>query len=96
MAFINTLSSHYELTTYSQASQLPEWCTAMQNEVLALEHNRTWDIISLLPDKTPIGSKWVYCVKCNADGLLERYKAHLVAQGFTQKRGIDYFETFSQ
>lgn len=67
----------------------------MGAEIAALEANNTWAITSLPPNKHHIGCKWVYRIKYRADGSIERYKARLVSKGFTQKKGLDYIETFS-
>ncbi|BBG98965.1 RmlC-like cupins superfamily protein [Prunus dulcis] len=67
----------------------------MDSELHALESNHTWTITTLPPGKEPIGCKWVYKIKHRSDGSIERYKAHLVAKGYTQTEGIDYHDTFS-
>ena len=67
----------------------------MDKEIQALENNHTWDVTALPLGKSPIGCKWVYKVKFNPDGSVERYKAKLVAKGYTQRKGLDFLETFS-
>ena len=45
--------------------------------------------------RKPIGSRWVFRVKKNPDGTIERFKARLVAKGFAQRSGLEYDETFA-
>lgn len=52
-------------------------------------------MVPLPSGKQAVGSKWVYKIKRSADGNVERHKARLVAQGFTQQYRADYNETFS-
>jgi len=67
----------------------------MDEEMAALDANATWELVVLLEDKKAIGCKWVYKVKHNANGSMNRYKARLVAKGYAQTYGIDYEETYS-
>ena len=60
-----------------------------------LEKNNTWELVDLPAGKRPVGCKWVYTVKYKASGSLERYKARLMAKGYTQTYGVDYLETFA-
>jgi len=67
----------------------------MQEEIQALHSNHTWSLVPSHPSMNVIGSRWVYKIKRHADGRIDRYKARLVARGFSQQEGIDYLETFS-
>lgn len=60
-----------------------------------MEENKTWSITTLPPNKTDIGCRFVYKVKLNFDGTIERYKDRLVAKECTQNEGFDYQDTFS-
>jgi len=84
--------------TYEEAIKGPDsemWVQAMHEELNSLEKNGTFEYTSLPRDRKAIGCKWVFKTKMNADGSVSRYKARLVARGFTQVPGIDYDETFS-
>ena len=72
-----------------------KWEKAMETEMKSLQSNGVWELVEPPPNRKIIGSKWIFKRKVDADGILERYKARLVAQGCTQKFGLDYEETFS-
>ena len=67
----------------------------MKEELDALSKNHTWDLVTLSPGKFVVGCKWIYKIKTHFDGSIERYKARLIAKGFTQEYEIDYEEIFA-
>ena len=67
----------------------------MKDEMKSMKDNEVWDLVELFEGVKPIGCKWIFKTKKDSKGNIERYKARLVAEGFTQKEGIDYKETFS-
>ena len=71
------------------------WKTAMNEEYLALMKNDTWELVDLPPGRNAIGCKWLFKTKQDETGKVIRHKARLVAQGFTQKFGVDFDEVFA-
>ena len=57
--------------------------------------NKTWDLINLPAGAKAIGLKWIFKVKRNSDGSINKYKARLVAKGYIQRHGIDFDEVFA-
>ena len=86
-----TLSEPKTIEEATACSEKSKWIGAMNKEMKSLKENEVWE---LPKGRKTVGSKWVYKLKTGADGSVERYKARLVAQGFTQKYGTDYDETF--
>ena len=87
-----TDTSKKEPQTYKDAlvsSDGTKWQKAMATEVESLRANDVWDLVELSKDRKTVGSKWVFKLKVAADGSIES-----MAQGFSQKFGVDYDETF--
>ncbi|WVZ84177.1 hypothetical protein U9M48_031234 [Paspalum notatum var. saurae] len=79
----------------SHALSDPNWVNAMHEELENFERNYVWDLVEPPPNRHHIGTKWVFKNKQGEDGMVVRNKARLIAQGFCQKEGIDYEETFA-
>ena len=60
-----------------------------------MQSHGVWELDKLLEGQKPIDCKWVFKIKYNKNGLIERYKAYLVAQRFSQQEGINYEATFA-
>ena len=56
---------------------------AMVDEMASLHKNEAWDLVELPAGRKPIGSKWVFKKKTNAEGKVDKYKAQLVAKGYS-------------
>ncbi|GKE55465.1 putative ribonuclease H-like domain-containing protein [Tanacetum coccineum] len=78
-----------------QALEDPSWIEAMQEELLQFQLRKVWTLVNLPNGKRAIGTKWVFKNKKDERGIVVRYKARLVAQGYTQEEGIDYDEVFA-
>ncbi|KAL3689055.1 hypothetical protein R1sor_015364 [Riccia sorocarpa] len=80
----------------AMASPLSEdWKKAMDEELNSSREHGTWELALLPHGRKIVGSKWVFRTKLVVDGTVERFKARLVAQGYSQIEGIDYHETFA-
>lgn len=95
---LNTVLKDIEPNTYEEAVasvDRSKWLAAMKEELNSLVKNDTYDLVMLPKEMKAIECRWVFRIKRNKDGSIERYKARLVARGYAQRSGIDYFETFS-
>ncbi|GJV42668.1 zinc finger, CCHC-type containing protein [Tanacetum coccineum] len=71
------------------------WKEAIQSEIDSIMHNNTWELTDLPSGCKALGCKWILKRKMKVDGSIDKYKARLVIQGFRQKEGIDFFDTYA-
>jgi hypothetical protein len=87
-----------EPRTLAEAKRRPDWPLwekAIEEELKMLKDMGTWEVVEKPEGVNVIGSKWVFKAKKDAAGNVVRYKARLVAQGFSQVPGVDYFDTYA-
>ncbi|CAI7834491.1 unnamed protein product [Closterium sp. NIES-53] len=97
-AFFSPVEMPGEPATLKEAlesSDAEEWKKAMESELKSIEENGTWELVELPEGRKAITSKWLFKIKFDADGKIERYKSRLVAKGYQQKEKVDYKELFA-
>jgi hypothetical protein len=87
--------ANFEPQIVGHALSDPDWVNAMHEELQNFERNEVWVLVPPPPECHPIGTNWVFKNKQSEDGVVMRNKARLVAQGFCQKEGVDFEETFA-
>jgi hypothetical protein len=63
-----------------------EWKEAVRSEMDSIVMNETWEVVDRPFGCKPVGCKWVFKQKLRHDGTIEKYKARLIAKGYTQKQ----------
>ncbi|GJS57398.1 zinc finger, CCHC-type containing protein [Tanacetum coccineum] len=84
--------------TYNKAMKSQNvafWKEAIDDEIGSIMENNTWVLFNLPPGCKPLGCKWVFKRNMKVDGTIDKFIARLVIQGFRQKEGIDYFDTYA-
>ena len=71
-----------------------KWVDAMKAEMESMYHNKVRTFIDPPNVANPSKCKWIYKIKCGADGNVETFKTRLVPKGYTQEEGIDHEEFF--
>jgi hypothetical protein len=99
---LSNFSSHHAFVSCVEPKKVYEaledsdWLIAKHDELNNFERNKVWTLVERPKDcRNVIGTKWIFKNKQDANGIVIRNKARLVAQGFSQVKDIDFSETFA-
>ena len=84
-----------ELSSLYEAVEKPVWVDEMVEEYKSNVKNNVWEVVPRPTEKSVVGSRWIFKVNHAIDISKEKYKARILAKGYSQVEGIDYEETFS-
>jgi hypothetical protein len=87
--------SSFEPTKIEEALMDVDWVNAMHEELNNFTRNQVWELVERPKNYNMIGTKWVFRNKQDQDGIVMRNKARLVAQGYTQVKGLNFGETYA-
>lgn len=80
---------------FVDAAKEKVWKDACDDEIASIVKNNTWELVDLPPGAKAIRLKWIFKIKRNSDGTINKHKSRLVAKGYIQRHGIDYEEVFA-
>lgn len=92
----NTLEN--DATSYQAVKKPPDaafWKEDLNSEIEYIFANHAWELIDFAPSTIPLVCKWISKKNLRTDRSIEEFKDRLVAKGFEQKEGVDYFDTYA-
>ena len=98
MEGVTAESEALEPSSLAEAHHHPDWLqweAGIREELATLQAAGTWELVDVPRGANVVGSKWVFHAKKDAAGNVVGHKARLVAQGYSQVKGVDYFDTFA-
>ena len=93
--FVTDVEEPATLKKALESNHAENWKAAADSEYQSLMENETWELVELPPGRKAITCKWVFKVKHDENGKIDRFKGRLVAKGFLQKYGIEFDKIFS-
>ncbi len=95
MGFLSMTADPNSVEEALQSEDASNWQLAIDAEMNSMAENQTWDLVEKPDGVNIVSSKIILRKKFRADGSVEKFKARLVARGFSQTEGVDYFETYA-